>query len=295
MSARRPLLLTFMLLSLALSACGGSDDATVSGSGPSGSGPNAQSASGSALAHIHGLGVSDDTLLIATHTGLWIAPEGQTQARRFGKSTQDIMGFSVLDGDRFIGSGHPDPSQNLPPNLGLIESGDAGKSWKNISLEGEADFHVLESSGSRVYGFDGTQGRLMVSSDGGESWDQRTPPAAMFSLAIDPTSPDRIVASTEAGLVESTDAGESFRPLAFREQIAGLLAWPAKDRLFLVDGSGQVRRSDDGGAQFQPVGSIEGQPAAFIAHDDDLYAALADGSVKRSSDGGESWEVRATP
>jgi photosystem II stability/assembly factor-like uncharacterized protein len=205
------------------------------------------------------------------------------------------MGFSVLDGDRFIGSGHPDPSQNLPPNLGLIESGDGGKSWENISLEGEADFHVLESSGSRVYGFDGTQGRLMVSSDGGKSWDQRTPPAAMFSLAIDPTSPDRIVASTERGLVESTDAGESFRPLAFREQIAGLLAWPAKDRLFLVDGSGQVRRSDDGGAQFQPVGSIEGQPAAFIAEGDDLYAALTDGSVKRSSDGGESWEARATP
>lgn len=294
MSARRPLLLAFALLAVALSACGGNDDATVSGSEPSGSGPNA-SAGGSGLAHIHGLGVSDGTLLIATHTGLWIALEGQTQARRFGESTQDIMGFSVLDGDRFIGSGHPDPSQNLPPNLGLIESGDGGRSWKNISLEGNADFHVLESSGSRVYGFDGTQGRLMVSSDGGKSWDQRTPPAAMFSLAIDPTSPDRIVASTEAGLVESTDAGESFRPLALREQLAGLLAWPAKDRLLLVDGNGQVRRSENGGAQFQPVGSIDGQPAAFIAQGDDLYAALTDGSVKRSSDGGQSWEVRATP
>jgi len=134
MRARRPLLLTFTLLAVALAACGGSDDATVSGPGPPGSGPNAQSASGSALAHIHGLGVSDDTLLIATHTGLWVAPEGQTQARRFGKSTQDIMGFSVLGGDRFIGSGHPDPSQSLPPNLGLIESRDGGKSWQNISL-----------------------------------------------------------------------------------------------------------------------------------------------------------------
>lgn len=132
MSLPQPLLLLFALLAVALSACGGSDDATVSGSGPSGSGPTA-SAGGSGLAHIHGLGVSDGTLLIATHTGLWVAAEGQTQARRFGNSTQDIMGFSVLDKDRFIGSGHPDPSQSLPPNLGLIESRDAGKSWETRS------------------------------------------------------------------------------------------------------------------------------------------------------------------
>jgi len=285
----------FAVLVVALPACGGSDDTTVSGSEPPSNGPSAQSASGAGLAHIHGLGVSDDTLLIATHTGLWVAPEGQIQARRFGNSTQDIMGFSVLDEDRFIGSGHPDPAQDLPPNLGLIESRDAGKSWRGVSLEGEADFHVLESSGSRVYGFDGTQGRLMVSSDGGRSWAQRRPPAAMFSLAIDPASSNRVVTSTERGLFSSDDAGKSFRPLVVRQELAGLLAWPAEDRLFLVDGSGQVKRSSDGGAQWQPIGSIDGQPAAFIAHGDDLYAALADGTVKRSTDGGKSWTVRATP
>ena len=295
MSPRRLPLLIPILFTLALSACGGGEDADVSGSEPSGAGAQAQSAGDGGLAHIHGLGVSEDRLLIATHTGLWVAPEGQIKARRFGNSTQDIMGFSVLDEDRFIGSGHPDPAQDLPPNLGLIESRDAGKSWRGISLGGEADFHVLESSGPRVYGFDGTQSRLMVSSDGGRSWEQRRPPAAMFSLAIDPASSKRVVTSTEGGLFSSEDAGKSFRPLVVRQELAGLLAWPAEDRLFLVDGSGQVKRSSDGGAQWQPVGSIDGQPAAFIAHGDDLYAALANGSVKRSSDGGKLWTVRAKP
>ena len=85
------------------------------------------------------------------------------------------------------------------------------------------------------------------------------------------------------------------RPLSLREPLAGLLAWSAPRRLFLVDGSGQVLRSPDGGKRWQPVGSIDGQPAAFMADGTVLYAALTDGTVKRSTDGGRSWTVRATP
>jgi hypothetical protein len=81
----------------------------------------------------------------------------------------------------------------------------------------------------------------MVSGDGGRQWTQRTPPAAMFELAIDPDDPDRLVASTEAGVFSSADAGKGWRRL--RDDIAGLLAWPADDRLYLVDGQGQVQHS----------------------------------------------------
>lgn len=245
--------------------------------------------------HIHGLGVRNDGLLIATHTGLWAAAPGQTKAHRLGASKQDIMGFAVQRKNRLIGSGHPDPTQRQPPNLGLIESRDGGRSWKNVSLPGQADFHVLESSGPRVYGFDGTQGRLMVSSDGGGSWRQRRPPAAMFSLAIDPSRADSVVTSTDRGLFRSDDAGKTFRPLRVQGQLAGLLAWPAVDDLFLVDGRGQVLRSHDRGDRWRPVGSIGGQPSAFIAHGRELYAALANNTVKRSTDGGRSWTVRSGP
>ena len=280
------------LAAVTLAACGGEPSVTDQQ-------PSSQEASssvtepGAELGHIHGLGVNAGTLYIATHYGLWTAPEGQTRAERFGESTQDVMGFSVVGRDRFIGSGHPDPSQQLPPSLGLIESSDGGESWKSKSLLGRADFHVLESAGRRVYGFDGTQGRLMVSSDAGSSWERRTPPAGVFSLAISPDDPDRVVVSTEAGVLESVDSGESWRPV--NDRLAGLLAWPSPNRLYLVDGEGQVQATEDGGKQWEPVGSIGGAPAAFIADGSDLYAALGDGSVKRSSDGGRSWTVRATP
>jgi hypothetical protein len=279
-----------LLLALTVAGCGSERDAssTVGGTGqPSThrdeSGPE----------HIHGLGVSGDSLYIATHTGLWVAPAGQSMARPVGDSRQDIMGFSVLGDGRFIGSGHPAPGQELPPNLGLIESRDGGKTWKNVSLLGDADFHVLESAGQRVYGFDGTQARLLVSSDGGRSWAQRSPPAGMFSLAIDPRDAKRIITSTERGIFMSPSAGRAWRPL--RDDTAGLMAWPVPDQLYLVDGDGHVEASADGGHTWRAVGTIGGQPAAFIAHGHDLYAALADATVKRSSDGGRSWTVRAVP
>jgi hypothetical protein len=275
-------------LLLLVASCG--DDSTVESPEPP---PTAETAP---VHHIHGLGVAPDSgdVYVATHSGLFVAADGEQQLRQVGDSEQDIMGFSVVGQDRFIGSGHPGPSDtSSPPNLGLIESRDGGKTWKKISLLGEADFHVLRSSRARIYGYDGTQGRLMVSSDGGRQWTQRTPPAAMFDLAVDPRDSDQIVASTERGVFSSADAGKGWRLL--RDDIAGLLAWPAADALYMVDGQGAVHRSGDGGRQWRTEGSIGGQPAAFIAHGSDLYAALTDGTVERSTDGGGGWTVRATP
>lgn len=292
LSSRRRLLSLIAVLAATslLAACGG-DDATVAGGGGNGPGVFAE---GRALEHIHGLGVNpaDGRLLIATHNGLFAASRDATRPEPVGNTQQDVMGFSVVGPNRFIGSGHPGPAQDLPPNLGLIESRDAGKTWKNISLLGKADFHVLQHADDKIYGFDGTQGRLMVSGDGGRSWQPRTPPAGVFGLGVDPTDASRIVASTEKGVFMSPNEGRRWRPL--REDVGGLLAWAARDRLYLVDGQGQVLLSSDAGANWQTQGSIGGQPAAFIAHKDELYAALADGTVKRSADGGANWAVRTT-
>jgi photosystem II stability/assembly factor-like uncharacterized protein len=288
-SLRRSLLTLSAAAALA-AGCGGGNG---TGADRSGSGAP-QTAADPGLEHIHGLGVSGNTLFIATHTGLWTAPAGQTTARRVGTSRQDIMGLSVLAEDRFLGSGHPGPDQaDLPPNLGLIESPDGGRTWKSISLLGEADFHVLASAGRHVYGVNSADGALMVSSDAGRNWQKRSPPAAVFSIAIDPRAPQHILASTERGLFSSNMAGHSWRPV--RDDLAGLLAWPTPQRLYLVGGDGAIQLSPDGGHTWRSTGSIGGQPAAFIADGNALYAALADATVKRSTDRGRTWTLRAAP
>src|SRR5665809_85454 len=49
--------------------------------------------------------------------------------------------LKVAGPGRFIGSGHPDQRGALPGFLGLIESGDSGRSWRVISRLGTADLH----------------------------------------------------------------------------------------------------------------------------------------------------------
>ncbi len=50
--------------------------------------------------------------------------------------------------------------------------------------------------------------------------------------------------------------------------------------------------SEDAGREWRNRGNVGGQPVAFIASGQDLYAALADGTVVHSDDGGDGWTVR---
>jgi photosystem II stability/assembly factor-like uncharacterized protein len=64
----------------------------------------------------------------------------------------------------------------------------------------------------------------------------------------------------------------------------------------LIDASGGVQLSENGGRRWSKVGEIGGQPAALAAENAErLYAALHDGTVVESTDGGARWEVRSSP
>lgn len=249
--------------------------------------------------HVHGLGVNpaDGALYIATHTGLYRSGEGDSKSVRVGDSKQDTMGFSVIGPDRFVGSGHPDFRTDLPPLLGLIESTDKGQSWEPISLLGDADFHVLRAAGERVYGYDSSNDRLLVSADAGRTWEEVERPAPLVDLVTDPNDSQHVVASgvsdISQGLYESRDGGRTWKEMGNQ---VGLLAWPVTAQLFLVDGGGDVFLSTDDGDTFERRGAIGGQPAAFLGREaGELFVALHDGTIKHSTDGGRTWTVRSTP
>jgi len=280
-------LLAVAMLALFAAGCGDDGDGSGPGSKLDDPGP----------VHVHGLGVNpkDGALFIATHTGLFRAAKGEQESKRVADRYQDTMGFTVAGPDRFLGSGHPDfqKDADLPPLLGLILSTDAGQTWRPISLLGEADFHVLEGIGRRVYGFDSSNERLMVSLDGGGRWSERTAPEPLISLAFEPNDPKRIIGAGENRLYASSDEGRHWRSL---EGEPGLIAWPTKEQLYLVRGDGRALFSGNSGARWTRVGDVGGQPAAFEAEGSrDLYVALHDGTVKRSVDGGRSWTVRSKP
>ncbi len=242
--------------------------------------------------HIHGLGVLRDDLIIATHTGLWRAADGEPRATRVGTSERDVMGFTTV-GDRLFGSGHPDPAEagNEPGNVGLITSVNAGAEWRPVALAGQADFHALTGSEDTLYGYDGASGSLLASEDAGRTWQARPgAPSPVISLAADPGDPRAVLAATPDGVQLSRDGGRSFSPTSAP---AGLLAWGAKGA-FAVGADGSVVRSEKAGGAWTPAGSIGALPvAAHAAENGALYVAREDGSVLVSTDGGEDFVERA--
>jgi hypothetical protein len=250
--------------------------------------------------HVHGLGVNpaDGSLFVATHTGLFRAAPTEQRARRVADRYQDTMGFTVVGPDHFLGSGHPDGREQLPPFLGLIESRDAGRTWRAVSLQGKVDFHILESSGQRIYGYgsdwESREPRFLASSDGGRHWRRLEVPEPLVSLAISPGDSRALVASGDRRLFHSKDGGGSWS--AIDAPSASLVAW-TRGGVTLVGLDGSVwHGSDPLAGRWRRIGSIGGEPSALdTGLDGQLLVALHDGAIKQSTDAGRNWSVRSRP
>ena len=245
------------------------------------------------VAHVHGLGVNpaDDSLYVATHTGTFRIPD-DGQAERVGESYQDTMGFTVAGPDRFLGSGHPDVAgiqQGQPSRLGLIESTDAGKTWEPLSLSGDADFHGLAFAHQRVYGWDATSGRFMVSKDL-TTWDTRST-VQLFGFAVDPRDPDHVVGASPDGLLDSVDGGRTWEPVDSPRLVA--LSWDPEMGLWGVEPDGTVHRREEAGSTWEQQSRLPGQPEAMLARDGVLYAAALEDDITGiyRSDDGTTWRL----
>jgi len=169
--------------------------------------------------HVHGLGTDPQTgdVYVATHTGLFriVAPDpGAAPVTSLGEPLaslrQDTMGFTMVEGAMF-GSGHPDPSLALPPNLGFITSTDGGFTWQNVSTSHAYDFHDLavvdDGLVTTIYGYNAQDGRVNASHDGGKTW---MPQAKVELRDLTADTIGTVYATTAAGLAQSDDGGATF-------------------------------------------------------------------------------------
>lgn len=238
--------------------------------------------------HVHNLTLDGSRLLVGTHEGLWVQPEGQA-AQLVSDPPFDVMGLA-LSGQRMLASGHPAEGQDLPADLGLQRSIDDGVTWTGISLEGEIDFHRLSTSGRTILGVSSQGGVLLRSTDAGETWtDLGTP--ALFDLALNPQDAEMVVGTTEQGPVTSDDGGTSFTPIAGAPLLA-LLSW-TPSHLFGITPEGILHTSTDDGATWNEVGQVPGQPAAIAAQGERVVVLAAD-TIFESTDGGATFAPRIT-
>ena len=248
---------------------------------------------GPATGHVHAIGVdpADGSVIVAAHTGLFRAAPGADRAEPTGDA-RDAMGFTVEGPARYVASGHPALGSDEPQSVGLIRSTDAGRTWRSVSLSGEADLHVLDvGAGGRVYGYDAMSGQFLASADDGRSW-RRTSLPPVLDVAVDPEDADTVVASGEEGLLRSTDGGGRWRAVA--ALAPGHLLW-TDDGLVLLGLDGAVHRMSRPGERPRRMGELPMAPAAAAQHDGDLLVAGDDGSVLSSGDGGRTWRPRLAP
>jgi hypothetical protein len=270
---------------LTVAACG--DDSAPStdrASGPGGEHPG--------MVHVHGLGIdpADDTVYVATHHGLFRLSD--TGPELVGTDTHDLMGFTVAGPGHFYASGHPTLDDDAwrrpdhPPLLGLIETTDAGETWRPLSLLGEADFHALTVAHGTIWGHDATTGRLLASTDG-RTWEHRAQlDDVVLALAVNPTDPQVLMTTTPDAHLLSTDGGRTWTPA---EPALALASWDTTTEiLWGIDSSGTLWTSPDAQHWEPQATTVDGHPEALVASAGRVVVATSTG-IHHSTDGGTTW------
>ncbi len=258
-------------LTLTLSACApGANTAPDTGSVPSAAAPG--------LSHVHGISVSRETdqVLLATHEGVFDAT--RSPATKIG-DTNDLMGFtSAADHGVFYASGHPGPGSDLPNPMGLIRSVNGGKTWEQLSRQGQSDFHALATTKSGLVAYDVT---LQTSPDG-KTWSAATAGFIPAMLVGTPET-DTVLATTPEGLQRSADGGQTWEKIS-TAPILQFAAFASSAEVLGIEPDGSVHYSTDGGSTWTRTGRIEGQVQAMTAAEGaegkpSIWAATTEGLI----------------
>ena len=236
---------------------------------------------------LHTLTVVEDALYVGGHAAVAVSRDGGRRWQQVRSlENADAMGWAQTS-DALLAGGHP----------GLFRSTDGGASFTQVTgAAAVPDAHALGAAGDTVY-LGSPQAGLMVSDDGGVTWETRDAEAGtsfMGTILVDPADPQRLLApDMSSSLLASSDGGRTWTPLGGP---AGTMAaaWDPTDidRIVVV-GMSETAISSDGGRTWRPLSVPGGTSAvAFSSDGGTLYTAALDGEVavlSASTDGGETW------
>lgn len=234
------------------------------------------------ISHIHNVRIFGQKILLGTHEGLYIL-NGENDITKVSPENFDVMGLSI-DSSRIYASGHPGAGSKLPNPVGLLLSTNAGKSWKRVSLQGKVDFHLLESSGSELYGADSQSGNLLYSKDFGRNWSNRGK-NTFSELAISPVKKQEALAIRNGRLVWSKDSFQTERTLTSNMKFTQI-EWSQKN--LLASSGEKLLVSVDQGRSWKTRFSFDAA-IGTIAQSAELIVVITGSKVWKSSDGGKSF------
>lgn len=247
---------------------------------------------------------------IQTDAGVYATEDaGDTWAKLAG-SPQGVIG----EGNNMGGVKWVDDDVALVPKYGTVErTTDGGATWTTVPFAmpqykaGSYNYfasatlrHVAVADDDEVYAFIGTPGQylhmLFRSEDQGATWTPETWDAFKGHELLDMVGVggSRLL-STNQGVYRKD--GEAWTKL----HSAGVLAVPPGSKTVFYAGHDAVKRSDDGGATWVPVGTpgtgTAGwqQPTGLSFADDTHGLAYGYGGAFTTNDGGKTWTAGEIP
>lgn len=260
------------------------------------------------LTHVHGLSYSADgaRIMVPSHHGLAVYENGRWS--KGAGPAHDYMGFSATR-DALYSSGHPAAGSGLTNPFGLIRSGDGGKTWKKLGLEGEADFHSLATSygTNAVYVINHSansrmpQPGIYYTNNDGLAWTRAAATGVageVKSLAVHPGDARIVAAGTSNGLYLSRDSAKTFERLVEGPQVLAASFDLDGQHLWFGAYAGKaslMRIALSAGAKPQALATppLPGDAVAYIAQNPARREEIAIATFKRnvfvSKDQGRSW------
>jgi photosystem II stability/assembly factor-like uncharacterized protein len=203
--------------------------------------------------------------------------------------------------DLFVDAGHTVYVSD--PSAGVLRLDPAATEWKQIRATQPIrtiPMAVHPTIPSTIYLSEGTS--MLVSRDGGETFEQLTTVGGFSQLIIDPVSDDMLMLSS-LGVRRSADGGRTWSAdKAPQYQYKDwLVVSPSHRNVLYLYARGKLARSGDGGETWVELPPHEvlrslGDRIVIDPHDPDvlyLSADTLDGTmpVFRSVDGGQSWQL----
>lgn len=217
----------------------------------------------------------------------------------------------------FLACPAPATCEVLVPGLGIWHTSDAGATWRQARLHGDASLSDLACPAVTMCLAVGDAGLVLKSGDG-LSWTRTSPPMIALTAVSCPTVHMCLAAGSDGNAFVTTNGGNTWVPhQADRNLGLGLLSCPSTRICTAIGWTGfgpsprvEILRSADGGATWKVLKSFKrsfpGSMACpsvsecFVALQESTVT-VADGMpggsqvILRTADGGISWDASPLP
>ena len=209
-----------------------------------------------------------------------------------------------------FGAGCLGSSTPTAPDGGVFRTSNVGADWAQPSVLNQgAKIGSIANVSTVAAAFDPqdplamyvgtTQNGLLVTLDGGESWQQARgiTTGQITAVAVDPKSTCTVFAARANQILKTETCGRDWKqayydPRAAQVYTSLAIDWANPRTVYAGNVDGDILRSDDGGASWRVLQRAEARINALTLDPRDsrvLYAATNGAGLLKTTDGGATW------